>query len=67
MSEFDDFMYENCKLDDGINSMSKKVWNHQQKKVDDLESKLQSVLNLACKLQHSSGDRIYSEIKELLK
>ena len=32
----------------------------QQKKIDE-------VLNLVCKLQYSSGERIYSEVKELLK
>lgn len=36
------------------------AFQEQQKKIDD-------VLNLVCKLQYSSGERIYSEVKELLK
>ena len=36
------------------------AFQEQQKKTDD-------VLNLVCKLQYSSGERIYSEVKELLK
>ena len=36
------------------------VFQDQQKKIDE-------VLNLVCKLQYSSGERIYSEVKELLK
>lgn len=36
------------------------AFKEQQKKIDD-------VLNLVCKLQYSSGERIYSEVKELLK
>ena len=36
------------------------AFQEQQKKIDE-------VLNLVCKLQHSSGERIYSEVKELLK
>ena len=35
-------------------------FQEQQKKIDE-------VLNLVCKLQHSSDERIYSEVKELLK
>ena len=36
------------------------VFQDQQKKIDE-------VLNLVCKLQYSSGERIYSEVKDLLK
>ena len=36
------------------------AWQERQKKIDE-------VLNLVCKLQYSSGERIYSEVKELLK
>ena len=36
------------------------AFQEQQKKIDE-------VLNLVCKLQYSSGERIYSEVKELLK
>ena len=31
------------------------------------QNKLNGILDLACKLQYSSGERIYNEIKELLK
>ena len=36
------------------------AFQEQKKKIDE-------VLNLVCKLQYSSGERIYSEVKELLK
>lgn len=36
------------------------TYQEQQKKID-------SVLNLVCKLQYSSGERIYSETKGVLK
>jgi len=31
------------------------------------QNKLNGALDLACKLQYSNGERIYNEIKELLK
>ena len=36
------------------------AWDYQQKNIDD-------VLNLVCKLQYSSGERLFKEVKELLK
>ena len=36
------------------------AFQEQQKKID-------NVLNLVCKLQYSSGERIFGEVKELLK
>ena len=52
--DFKDFEYEQY-----ING-ALYAFQEQQKKIDE-------VLNLVCKLQYSSGERIYSEVKELLK
>lgn len=41
--------------------------NKLQEEVDVLKFKIQSSLNTACRLQYSSGERVYKEIKELLK
>lgn len=43
------------------------VFQEQQKKIDALKNKMQTALNKACMLQNSSGERIYTELKELLK
>lgn len=55
------------RLNDAYTDGQSAMYAVRQKKIDDLEIKLQSMLNLACKLQYSSGDRVYSEIQELLK
>lgn len=71
MSNFDEFVKENfsalhesCENGNFIAKMTKDsmlaAWNEQQKKID-------AVLNLVCKLQYSSGERIYQEVQELLK
>jgi hypothetical protein len=39
----------------------------KQAEIDALRLKIQSALNAACRLQYSSGERAYKEIKELLK
>lgn len=39
---------------------SKKAWEYQQQKID-------SIINVIDKYQHSSGERILSEVKEILK
>lgn len=42
-------------------------FQEQQKKIDALKSKIQTALNKACMLQNSNGERIYNELKEILK
>ena len=39
----------------------------QQAEIDALKSKIQTALNKACMLQNSNGERIYTELKEILK
>lgn len=39
----------------------------KQAEIDALKNKMQTALNKACMLQNSSGERIYTELKELLK
>lgn len=50
----------------GQNSKREEIENLKTE-VDYLKFKVQSVLNTACRLQYSSGERVYKEIKELLK
>lgn len=38
-----------------------------QAEIDALKNKIQTALNKACMLQNSSGERIYAELKEILK
>ena len=39
----------------------------QQSKIDELQSKVDEALNMLCKLQHSSSDRIYNDVGNILK
>ena len=39
----------------------------KQAEIDALKNKIQTALNKACMLQNSNGERIYTELKELLK
>ena len=39
----------------------------KQAEIDALKSKIQTALNKACMLQNSNGERIYTELKEILK
>ena len=39
----------------------------KQAEIDALKNKIQTALNKACMLQNSSGERIYTELKEALK
>ena len=39
----------------------------QQAKIDELQSKVDEALNMLCKLQHSSSDRIYNDVGNILK
>lgn len=52
--------------DAGQNSKREEI-ESLQKEIDELKFKIQSSLNTACRLQYSSSERVYKEIKELLK
>ena len=39
----------------------------QQAKIDELQSMVDEALNMLCKLQHSSSDRIYNDVGNILK
>lgn len=45
----------------------KEITEGKQAEIDDLKNKIQTALNRACMLQNSSGERIYTELKEILK
>ena len=39
----------------------------QQAKIDELQSRVDKALNMLCKLQHSSSERIYNDVGNILK
>ena len=39
----------------------------QQAKIDELQSRVDEALNMLCKLQHSSSERIYNDVGNILK
>ena len=39
----------------------------QQAKIDELQSRVDEALNMLCKLQYSSGERIYNDVGNILK
>ena len=71
MSEFDKHWNEwaiasNCTEDDAKIHFEAGQQS-KQAEIDALKNKMQTALNKACMLQNSSGERIYTELKELLK
>ena len=55
------------RIDDRIDSYALGLVNGAWYAFQEQQKKIDEVLNLVCKLQYSSGKRIYSEVKELLK
>lgn len=39
----------------------------QQAKIDELQARIDEALNTLCKLQYSSGERIYNDVGNILK
>ena len=39
----------------------------KQAKIDELQARVDTALNTLCKLQYSSGERIYSDVGNILK
>ena len=39
----------------------------QQAKIDELQSRVDEALNMLCKLQYSSSERIYNDVGNILK
>ena len=39
----------------------------QQAKIDELQAMVDEALNMLCKLQYSSGERIYNDVGNILK
>ena len=39
----------------------------RQAEVDELQKRIDEALNMLCKLQYSSGDRIYNDVGNILK
>lgn len=68
--DFEEWFYPSANpkaaWDAGQNSKQKEI-RELQKEVEELKFKIQSVLNTTCRLQYSSGEKVYEEIKELLK
>ena len=60
--------YENLQCDkDACEDAFEAGQQSKQAEIDALKNKIQTTLNRACMLQNSSGERIYTELKELLK
>ena len=60
--------YENLECDkDACEDAFEAGQQSKQAEIDALKNKIQTALNKACMLQNSSGERIYTELKELLK
>ena len=60
--------YENLQCDkDACEDAFEAGQQSKQAEIDALKNKMQTALNRACMLQNSSGERIYTELKELLK
>lgn len=73
-STFDELNYSRSNGDDFDNEFVQDCFDHfkagqqsKQAEIDALKNKIQTALNKACMLQNSSGERIYTELKELLK
>ena len=59
---------------DGANERAMMMFNHKnamvdkmQSKIDELQAKIDDALNTLCKLQYSSGERIYNDVGNILK
>lgn len=50
-----------------IYSCSEASWYFQQTKIDELQGRIDGALNMLCKLQYASGERIYSDVGNILK
>ena len=60
--------YENLQCDkDACEDAFEAGQQSKQAEIDALKNKIQTALNKACMLQNSSGEIIYTELKELLK
>ena len=60
--------YENLQCDkDACDDAFEAGQQSKQAEIDALKNKIQTALNKACMLQNSNGERIYTELKELLK
>ena len=44
-----------------------KYMQAQQAKIDELQARVDDALNTLCKLQYSSGERIYNDVGNILK
>lgn len=51
----------------GAEERAKLTLDHKNKMVDELQARVDGALNMLCKLQYSSGERIYGEVGSILK
>lgn len=71
MSEFDKHWNEwaiasNC-TEDEAKIHFEAGQQSQQAKIDELQARVDDALNTLCKLQYSSGERIYNDVGNILK
>lgn len=51
----------------GADERAAAVLNHKNKMIDELQARIDEALNMLCKLQYSSGERIYNDVGNILK
>lgn len=64
---FDEYWNDGFNSYDDARDAAKDAWQEQQSKIDELQGWIDEALNTLCKLQYSSGERIYSEVGNILK
>lgn len=64
MWDSENYASENTKL---ASDFYKAGAQSQQQKIDEFQKRIDDALNVMCKLQYSSGERIYDEVGKILK
>ena len=72
-AEIDNLQKENDRLNTSYKNVKLQFENKQidcdrsDRKIDELQARIDSALNTLCKLQYSSGERIYNDVGGILK
>jgi len=71
MKSFDEWWEENYMMVSADMTEAEDIYNlgqqSKQAEVDELRKRIDDALNVMCKLQYSSGERIYDEVGKILK
>ena len=72
-AKIDNLQKENDRLNTSYKNVKLQFENKQidcdrsDRKIDELQARIDSALNTLCKLQYSSGERIYNDVGNILK